>query len=59
MREIRLKIELLPAPFGPMIERISPFSTAKRHRIDRLQAAEMQRQVFGAEIAHRFRSDFT
>ena len=29
MREIRLKIELLPAPFGPMIDRISPFSTAK------------------------------
>ena len=28
MREIKLKIELLPAPFGPMIERISPFSTA-------------------------------
>jgi hypothetical protein len=27
--------------------------------IDRLQAAEMQRQIFGAEIAHRFRSDFT
>jgi len=23
-----LKIELLPAPFGPMIERISPLSTA-------------------------------
>ena len=29
MREIRLKIELLPAPLGPMMERISPFSTAK------------------------------
>ena len=27
--------------------------------IDRLQAAEVQGQVFGAEIAHRFRSDFT
>ncbi len=31
----------------------------KGHRIDRFQAAEMQRDVFGAEIAHRFRSDFT
>ena len=29
------------------------------HGIDRLQAAEMQRQVFGPEIAHRFRSDLT
>jgi hypothetical protein len=29
MREIRLKIELFPAPLGPMIDRISPFSTAK------------------------------
>ena len=27
--------------------------------VDRLQAAKMQRQVFGAEIAHLFRSDFT
>jgi len=27
--------------------------------VDRLQAAKMQGQVFGAEIAHRFRSDFT
>ena len=27
--------------------------------VDRLQAAEMQREIFGAEIAHRFRSDFT
>ena len=29
MREIRLKIEVLPAPFGPMMVKISPFSTAK------------------------------
>src|SRR5713226_5968609 len=28
-------------------------------RVDRLQAAEMQRQILGAEITHRFRSDFT
>ncbi|MGY3585120.1 hypothetical protein ACVIF9_003797 [Bradyrhizobium sp. USDA 4350] len=28
-------------------------------RIDGLEAAEMQGQVLGAEIAHRFRSDFT
>jgi hypothetical protein len=27
--------------------------------VDRFQATEMQRQIFGAEIAHRFRSDFT
>src|ERR1700737_2331351 len=27
--------------------------------IDRLEAPEMQREIFGAEIAHRFRSDFT
>ena len=27
--------------------------------IDRLQATEMQREIFGAELAHRFRSDFT
>ena len=27
--------------------------------IDRLQAAEVQGQVFRTEIAHRFRSDFT
>ena len=27
--------------------------------VDRLEAAEMQREIFGAEIAHRFRSDFT
>src|ERR1700730_3974372 len=31
----------------------------ERDGIDRLQAAEMQREIFGAEIAHRFRSDFT
>jgi hypothetical protein len=54
-----LKIELLPAPLGPMIDRISPFSTAKLTGVDRFQAAEMQRQIFGAEIAHRFRSDLT
>ena len=58
MREIKLKIELLPAPFGPMMEKISPFSTAK-DGVDRFQAAEMQRDILGAEIAHRFRSDFT
>src|SRR5258705_4227478 len=27
--------------------------------VDRLQASEMQGQIFGTEIAHRFRSDFT
>src|SRR5260221_1703007 len=27
--------------------------------VDRLEATEMQRKIFGAEIAHRFRSDFT
>src|ERR1700687_4081200 len=27
--------------------------------VDRFQAAEMKREIFGAEIAHRFRSDFT
>jgi hypothetical protein len=29
------------------------------HGVDRLEAPEMQREIFGAEIAHRFRSDFT
>jgi hypothetical protein len=28
-------------------------------RVDRFQAAEMQRQVLGAEVAHRLRSDLT
>src|SRR5437879_5397910 len=32
---------------------------SERDSVDRLQAAEMQRKIFGAEIAHRFRSDFT
>jgi hypothetical protein len=29
------------------------------HRVDRLQATEMKREIFGAEVAHRFRSDLT
>src|SRR3979409_1446917 len=36
---------------------------ARLHReadgIDRLEAPKMQREIFGAEIAHRLRSDFT
>ncbi|MGX1297675.1 hypothetical protein AB7M75_007583 [Bradyrhizobium ottawaense] len=31
----------------------------ERDRVDRFQPSEMQRQILGAEIAHRFRSDFT
>ena len=59
MREIRLKIEVLPAPLGPMIEKISPLLHGEADVIDRLQAAEIDDEVLGPEVAHRFRSDFT
>jgi hypothetical protein len=35
------------------------FLDRERDCIDGLETAEMQRQVLGAEIAHRLRSDFT
>ena len=57
MRLIRLKIVVLPAPFGPMIENTSPSLHLEADRIDGADAAEADRDVVGAEQAHRSRSD--
>ena len=57
MRLIRLKIVVLPAPFGPMIENTSPCSHVEADRIDGADAAETDGDVLGAEQAHRSRSD--
>ena len=45
----QLKKVLLPAPFGPMMARISPRLTSKLTPIERGQAAEADGQVLGAQ----------
>ena len=42
----------MPAPFGPMSPRISPFSSRKREVSDGLEAAEPLRDVGELEEAH-------
>ena len=43
---------VLPAPFGPMMENTRPGATAQAHVVDRMHAAEGDRQVFGREDGH-------
>ena len=40
---------VLPAPFGPIRPRTSPFADADRHLAQRLQAAEMPGHVLKTE----------
>ena len=49
----------LAGAVGPDDREDLAFLHRKTDGIDRFQAAEMQGQVLGAKIAHRFRSDFT
>ena len=44
-----LSIEVLPAPFGPMMARISPLRMSKETSRDRLHAAEGERDVLDRE----------
>ena len=57
MRLIRLKIVVLPAPFGPMMENTSPCLHLETDGIDGADAAETDRDIVSAEQAHRSRSD--
>ena len=57
MRQIRLKIVVLPAPLGPMIGEDLALLDLEADAVDGLDAAEVQREVVGAEEAHRSRSD--
>ena len=45
----QLKKVLLPAPFGPMMARISPLRDLEVDAIERGQAAEADGQVLGAQ----------
>ena len=56
MRLIRLKIVVLPAPFGPMMEKTSPALDREADGVDGADAAEIDRDVLGAKQAHRNRS---
>ena len=49
---MRLNSVVLPAPFGPMIEKTWPGATAKIHVVDGVHAAEGNRQVLGGEDGH-------
>ena len=49
---ISLNSVLLPAPFGPITERISPSSTLEIDVVDRDQAAEALGQLLDLEQAH-------
>jgi len=59
-----LSIDVLPAPFGPMIARISPLAISNRYVADRLDAAKRQRDplhrpeknLAGPGAAHAARS---
>ena len=55
--EIMLKNVVLPAPFGPMMARSSPFADGQRDVLDRDQAAECFDDVadfqHGAHVAPR------
>ena len=42
-------IVVLPAPFGPMMQRSSPGSTYERQVVERLEAVEADGQVFEVE----------
>ena len=50
----QLKIDVLPAPFGPITANSSPRSTLERHAVERGDAAEAQLEVLGDEqrLAH-------
>src|SRR5258706_9232913 len=48
-----------PRPIGTDDGKYLALLDGEADGVDRFQATEMQGQIFGAEIAHRFRSDFT
>ena len=50
MRLIRLKIVVLPAPFGPMMENTSPCSHLEADGIDRADAAETDGDIIGRKM---------
>ena len=54
-----LKIEVLPAPFGPIMVNISPGSTAKLTPSTAVSPPKRSEMVVEAEQAHRLRSDLT
>ena len=62
--QIRLTKVVLPAPFGPMIARISPGMQGEIDHVDRLQAAEglaqsprgREERCHGSHLSHRSRT---
>ena len=54
---IRLKIVVLPAPFGPMMVKTSPCSTSKLTPSTARMPPKLIARFVGREEAHRRRSD--
>ena len=57
MREIRLKMVVLPAPLGPMMVKTWPGLHLEADPVHRPDAPEVHDQLVGREEDHRRRSD--